>query len=111
MPRIQRRATSRDRSHAHEERSHTGATSLAGDASKAQAEALTEQPQQPLHQTGRVTKLARIFGAGAATCGLLGLTLVGTAGADGPAVSVGVGGCLVVSGVSTVPPRRPRVAA
>ena len=75
----------RQRRDTHEVRSHSGATSLAGDASKAQAEALTEQPQQPLHQTGRVTKLARIFGAGAATCGLLGLTLIGTAVADGPA--------------------------
>ncbi len=83
MPRIQRRATSRDRSHAHEERSHTGATSLAGDASKAQAEALHDQQHLPrivddpasasqstsptsdpsVFATGPITKIARVFGA------------------------------------------------
>ncbi len=82
MPRIRRSTTRRDRSHAHEERSHTGATSLAGDASKAQAEALHDQQHLPrigadsatsqpksstsdpsLFVTGPITKIARIFGA------------------------------------------------
>ena len=72
----------RDRRDTHEVRSHSGATSLAGDASKAPAAALTDQQHQQTHHTGRVTKLARIFGAGAATFGLLGVTLVTSASAS-----------------------------